>query len=55
MIALNIIKHVKNFSDIPYGSVEYYHILIEALRMAFEEATKGLVSDPEYHNYDYKV
>lgn len=48
LIALNILKHTKIFEVEPCSSI-YYHLVIESLRLAFNE-TQYYVCDPEGYN-----
>ena len=43
---LNILNHV-DFSTIEEGSAEYYHLIIEATKLAFADRDKWL-TDPEF-------
>lgn len=47
LIALNILKHTKIFEVEPY-SCSYYHLIIESLKLAFNE-TQYYVCDPEQY------
>ncbi|OKP97303.1 gamma-glutamyltransferase [Paenibacillus sp. P46E] len=46
LMALNILEHY-NFGDIPHGSYEYYHFLVEALKLSFRDRDRVL-TDPAF-------
>jgi len=54
LIALNILKYT-NIDKCEFRDANYYHYMIEALRIAFSEAKAGVVSCPEHNkvNYNY--
>lgn len=45
-MALNILEHY-NFADIEHGSYEYYHLLVEALKLSFRDRDRYL-TDPAF-------
>ncbi|RKD24672.1 gamma-glutamyltransferase [Ammoniphilus oxalaticus] len=47
LMTLNILENF-DFSKIEHGSFEYYHLLVEALKLSFEERNAEL-TDPEFH------
>lgn len=46
LMTLNILERF-NFADIEHGSFEYYHLLVEALKLSFRDRDQVL-SDPEF-------
>ncbi|WP_341346881.1 gamma-glutamyltransferase [Paenibacillus sp. FSL H3-0469] len=46
LIALNILEH-SNFAEIRHGSYEYYHQLVEALKLSFRDRDQVL-TDPSF-------
>lgn len=48
LMALNILENF-DFSVIPHGSYEYYHLLVEALKRSFQDRNDWL-TDPEFHH-----
>lgn len=48
LMALNILE-LYDVSAIEHGSFEYYHIMIEALKLAFQDRNRHL-TDPDFHH-----
>ncbi|QGQ98344.1 gamma-glutamyltransferase [Paenibacillus psychroresistens] len=46
IMALNILEKY-NLNEIPHGSYEYYHLLVEALKLSFQDRNRVL-TDPEF-------
>ncbi|QUL56207.1 gamma-glutamyltransferase [Paenibacillus tritici] len=46
LMALNILEHY-DFADIAHGSYEYYHLLVEALKLSFRDRDRVL-TDPDF-------
>ncbi|MDF2647988.1 MAG: ggt [Paenibacillus sp.] len=48
LMTLNMLENFQ-LNHIPHGSFEYYHLLIESLKLSFNDRNKVL-TDPEFHN-----
>ncbi|MFT8322502.1 MAG: gamma-glutamyltransferase [Bacillus sp. (in: firmicutes)] len=50
-VGLMILNILENFdlSSIPYGSYEYYHLLVEAVKRSFQDRNEYL-TDPDFNN-----
>lgn len=46
LMGLNILEHF-NFGEIEHGSYEYYHLLVEALKLSFRDRDRVL-TDPDF-------
>lgn len=48
LMALNILEHFP-LKNIQHGSAEYYHLLVEALKLSFRDRN-AVLTDPEFHD-----
>lgn len=48
LMILNILENY-DLSTIPHGSYQYYHLLVEAIKVSFQDRNKHL-TDPNWHN-----
>lgn len=48
LMALNILENF-DLANIPHGSYEYYHLLVEALKRSFQDRN-AFLTDPDFHD-----